>query len=186
MVNISSWHNCLINWRSFIKVRSNLCKRFTKKFYHFRLGKVYIIWPCRSKPERLSTYNVIWTGCHVFFNHLLHEPLQPKRKDRMATIVFKRHVWLLHLYRYINPCLALFNISDGHSAKVVYSCSELLCNISTPHKLPKAKLVPGRVTHDMPNHGSTGVSVYFSCRVMTKIVALNQWNHQKHTTFLKP
>lgn len=91
MVKISSWQNCLINWRSFIKVRSNLCKRFTKKFYHFRLGKVYIIWPCRSKPERLSTYNVIWTGCHVFFNHLLHEPLQPKRKDRMATIVCKRH-----------------------------------------------------------------------------------------------
>lgn len=88
--------------------------------------------------------------------------------------------WRQILYRYINPCLALFNISDGPSAKVVYSCSELLCNISTLHKLPKAKLVPGRVTHDMPNHWATGVSVHFSCRVMTKLVALNQWNHQKH------
>lgn len=38
-----------------------------------------------------ETQYLIWTGCHVFFNHLLHEPLQPKRKDRMATIVCKRH-----------------------------------------------------------------------------------------------
>lgn len=120
-----------------------------------------------------ETQYLIWTGCHVFFNHLLHEPLQPKRKDKMATIIFKRHAWLLHLYRYINPCLASFNISDGPSANVVYSCSELLCNISNLHKLPNAKLIPGRVTHDMPNHWSTGVSVYFSCRVMTKL-ALNQ------------
>lgn len=142
-----------------------------------------------------ETQYLIWTGCHVFFNHLLHEPLQPKRKDRMATILCKRHdftdtlILVLHysIFQTVpQPRLSIHVHTDGHLANVVYSCSELLCYISTPHKLPKAKLVPGRVTHDMPNHWSTGVSVYFSWRVMTKLVDLNQWNHQKHTAFLKP
>lgn len=31
-----------------------------------------------------ETQYLIWTGCHVFFNHLLHEPLQPRIRWRQS------------------------------------------------------------------------------------------------------
>lgn len=91
----------------------------------------------------------------------------------MVIIVFKRYVWFLYFYRYINFCFVLFNILDGYLVKVVYLCLELLCNIFIFYKLLKVKLVFGCVIYDMLNYWLIGVSVYFFCRVMIKLVVFN-------------